>query len=150
MEANKGHNLLVHEDEIASRPKKTWFMSEKEKKRVRELSKKLANGEEETEEAKGKQKAPRKPKRPGKAKPAETAEERKLRQTADYQVRQAKRLTQMKRNGQISNAAYKRAVDERQPPRKKAKREPVADAAAASRKTPGKKFKSQAKYKRRK
>ena len=147
MEANKGHNLLVHEDEIASRPKKTWFMSETEKKRVREMSKKLANGEEETEDAKGKKKAPKKPKKPVKAKPVETAEDRKLRQTADYQIRQAKRLAQMKRNGQISNAAYKRAVDDRQPPRKKAKIEPPA---TASRKTPGKKFKSKAKFRRRK
>lgn len=32
MEASKAENLIVHRDEIFSRPKKTWFITEKEKK----------------------------------------------------------------------------------------------------------------------
>lgn len=31
MEIKKGQNILEHEDEIFSRPKKTWFTSEKGK-----------------------------------------------------------------------------------------------------------------------
>lgn len=32
MELKKGENMLKYKDEIQSRPKRTWFMSEKEKR----------------------------------------------------------------------------------------------------------------------
>ena len=35
MELKKGQNILEHEDEIYSRPARTWFQSEKEKQRAR-------------------------------------------------------------------------------------------------------------------
>ncbi|KAG7011071.1 DEAD-box ATP-dependent RNA helicase 28, partial [Cucurbita argyrosperma subsp. argyrosperma] len=34
MEATKAENMIVHQEEIFSRPKKTWFITEKEKKLV--------------------------------------------------------------------------------------------------------------------
>ncbi len=39
MEANKATNMLKYQDEINSRPAKTWFQTEKEKKLAKELSK---------------------------------------------------------------------------------------------------------------
>jgi ATP-dependent RNA helicase DDX27 len=32
MEIKKGENLIVHRDEIMSRPARTWFQTEREKK----------------------------------------------------------------------------------------------------------------------
>jgi ATP-dependent RNA helicase DDX27 len=40
MEANKAENLLEHEDEIFSRPKKTWFQTLREKNKLKEDQKK--------------------------------------------------------------------------------------------------------------
>jgi len=39
MEANKASNMLKYQKEINSRPAKTWFQTEKEKKLAKELSK---------------------------------------------------------------------------------------------------------------
>ncbi|XP_078448279.1 DEA(D/H)-box RNA helicase family protein isoform X1 [Wolffia australiana] len=39
MEATKAENMIIHKDEIYSRPKKTWFITETEKKRISENSK---------------------------------------------------------------------------------------------------------------
>ena len=39
MEANKAHNLLQHEEEIARRPARTWFQSESEKRATKARSK---------------------------------------------------------------------------------------------------------------
>lgn len=36
MEANRAENLIVHEDEIRLKPKRTWFMSERDKKDLKE------------------------------------------------------------------------------------------------------------------
>ncbi|EPQ60803.1 DEAD-domain-containing protein [Gloeophyllum trabeum ATCC 11539] len=41
MELKKGQNMIEHEEEIYSRPARTWFQSEKEKAKSAELSKKL-------------------------------------------------------------------------------------------------------------
>lgn len=41
MEAQKAQNLMDHEEEIYSRPKKTWFQSEKQKHILKERSKRL-------------------------------------------------------------------------------------------------------------
>ena len=38
MEANKANNLLEHAEEIKSRPARSWFQTEKEKKEIREQS----------------------------------------------------------------------------------------------------------------
>ena len=45
MEATKVKNMIEHEDEIYSRPKKTWFISEKERKQLKEESVRQAKGE---------------------------------------------------------------------------------------------------------
>jgi ATP-dependent RNA helicase DDX27 len=45
MEANKVRNMIEHEEEIHSRPKKTWFMSERDKKNLKEESVRQAKGE---------------------------------------------------------------------------------------------------------
>ena len=42
MELKKMQNLTEHRDEIYSRPKKEWFMSEKQKKRIKDEAKKEA------------------------------------------------------------------------------------------------------------
>ncbi|OCL09757.1 DEAD-domain-containing protein [Glonium stellatum] len=41
----RGENLVVHEDEIKARPKRTWFESEREKKAGREKGARELNGE---------------------------------------------------------------------------------------------------------
>ncbi|KAJ9667162.1 nucleolar DEAD-box protein required for synthesis of 60S ribosomal subunit [Coniosporium apollinis] len=43
-EVKRGENLVVHESEIMSRPKRTWFESEKEKKRAKDAGKRELNG----------------------------------------------------------------------------------------------------------
>jgi ATP-dependent RNA helicase DDX27 len=45
MEANRTSNLIEHRDEIMSRPKKTWFQNEQQKKAMREESKRVHLGE---------------------------------------------------------------------------------------------------------
>ncbi|KAM7505684.1 hypothetical protein LguiB_004588 [Lonicera macranthoides] len=45
MEATKAENMIAHKDEIYSRPKRTWFVTEKDKKLVAKAAKKsLENG----------------------------------------------------------------------------------------------------------
>jgi len=39
MEANKATNILKYQEEINSRPAKTWFQTEKEKKLAKEIGK---------------------------------------------------------------------------------------------------------------
>lgn len=41
----KGENLIVHEEEIKSRPKRTWFENEKEKKAAKDKGRVELNGE---------------------------------------------------------------------------------------------------------
>jgi ATP-dependent RNA helicase DDX27 len=48
----RGENLVVHEDEIKARPKRTWFESEKEKKAGREKGARELNGESKKKEKK--------------------------------------------------------------------------------------------------
>eukprot|EP00475_Leptophrys_vorax_P004188 TRINITY_DN12502_c0_g1_i1.p1 TRINITY_DN12502_c0_g1~~TRINITY_DN12502_c0_g1_i1.p1 ORF type:complete len:792 (+),score=306.96 TRINITY_DN12502_c0_g1_i1:349-2376(+) len=49
MEANKANNVLLHEREIMSRPAKEWFMNGKEKRALKEKTKKFMVGEDEEE-----------------------------------------------------------------------------------------------------
>ncbi|KAL9995601.1 putative RNA helicase [Helianthus debilis subsp. tardiflorus] len=71
MEADKAENMITHRDEIFSRPKRTWFVSEKEKKLVADAGKETEKGSkkkmmsaEEAEERKKKEKnLPRKKRR---------------------------------------------------------------------------------------
>jgi len=44
MQVTKGQNLITHEDEIHSRPKRTWFESEKEKKAAKDAGAVVLNG----------------------------------------------------------------------------------------------------------
>lgn len=44
MEMKKGENMIEHEAEIKSRPKRTWFETEHEKKKAREAGKAELNG----------------------------------------------------------------------------------------------------------
>ncbi|KAM3236934.1 DEAD-box ATP-dependent RNA helicase 28 [Capsicum annuum] len=46
MEANKAENMIAHRDEIYSRPKRTWFVTEKEKKLVQKAAKESAAAKE--------------------------------------------------------------------------------------------------------
>ncbi|XP_057864908.2 DEAD-box ATP-dependent RNA helicase 28 isoform X1 [Cryptomeria japonica] len=46
MEANKAQNMMEHKDEIHSRPKRTWFESERDKKLLAKASKQASNNEE--------------------------------------------------------------------------------------------------------
>jgi ATP-dependent RNA helicase DDX27 len=46
MELTRGENLVKHEDEIMSRPKRTWFESEKEKRIARKTGRVELNGPE--------------------------------------------------------------------------------------------------------
>jgi ATP-dependent RNA helicase DDX27 len=53
MEVKKGENLIKHEDEIKSRPKRTWFESEKEKFKAKEAGRAELNGVREKLKKKG-------------------------------------------------------------------------------------------------
>ncbi|KAI4153754.1 MAG: hypothetical protein LQ340_002109 [Diploschistes diacapsis] len=44
MQVKKGENIMEHEDEIMSRPKRTWFESEKEKMKARKAGREELNG----------------------------------------------------------------------------------------------------------
>jgi ATP-dependent RNA helicase DDX27 len=44
MQVKKGENMIRYEDEIKSKPKRTWFESEKEKKKARDLGRDELNG----------------------------------------------------------------------------------------------------------
>lgn len=66
MEADKAENMITHRDEIFSRPKRTWFVTEKEKKLVANAGKENGKGSkkkimsaEEAEERKKKEKKKR-------------------------------------------------------------------------------------------
>ncbi|MFS8018369.1 putative RNA helicase [Helianthus anomalus] len=66
MEADKAENMITHRDEIFSRPKRTWFVTEKEKKLVANAGKETEKGSkkkvmsaEEAEERKKKAKKKR-------------------------------------------------------------------------------------------
>ena len=48
----RGENLIVHEDEIKSRPKRTWFESEKDKLSAKEKGAALLNGPQKGEKKK--------------------------------------------------------------------------------------------------
>ncbi|EAU93002.1 ATP-dependent RNA helicase drs1 [Coprinopsis cinerea okayama7 len=52
MELTKGENMMKHQDEIFSRPARTWFQTNKEKEKAKEISKQLHEGKSA---AKGKQ-----------------------------------------------------------------------------------------------
>ncbi|GIL56983.1 hypothetical protein Vafri_12245 [Volvox africanus] len=53
MEANKASNMLEHEDEILARPKRTWFMNERQKKDLRKRSAAVSAGEEVEDDGDG-------------------------------------------------------------------------------------------------
>lgn len=44
MQVRKGENIMAHEDEIKSRPKRTWFESEQDKKKAKKLGAAELNG----------------------------------------------------------------------------------------------------------
>ena len=51
MEENKARNLIVHREEILSKPAKVWFQNEKEKQLAKEQGKKVHEGEAIPEQA---------------------------------------------------------------------------------------------------
>ncbi|KAI1465191.1 uncharacterized protein F4812DRAFT_462034 [Daldinia caldariorum] len=53
MQIKKGENMVVHEDEIKSRPKRTWFETQHEKKKAKEAGKAELNGLKESLKKKG-------------------------------------------------------------------------------------------------
>ena len=53
MQVKKGENLIQHEEEIKSRPKRTWFETEKDKKSAKEAGRAELNGEREKMKRKG-------------------------------------------------------------------------------------------------
>lgn len=46
MQVKRGENIIVHEDEIKGRPRRTWFESEQEKKDAKKLGKSELNGKD--------------------------------------------------------------------------------------------------------
>ena len=53
MQVRKGENIIVHEDEIMSRPKRTWFESETEKRMAKKSGRLELNGPESVSGGKG-------------------------------------------------------------------------------------------------
>jgi hypothetical protein len=58
MHLNRAENMLNKEDEISSRPARTWFQSEKDKARARDASKELVEAEARGELQKKKKRTP--------------------------------------------------------------------------------------------
>lgn len=52
MQVKKGENMIQHEEEIKSRPRRTWFESEKDKKAAKDAGKSELNGEKEDKKKK--------------------------------------------------------------------------------------------------
>ncbi|KAH6849687.1 hypothetical protein B0I37DRAFT_396602 [Chaetomium sp. MPI-CAGE-AT-0009] len=53
MQVKKGENLIKHEEEIHARPKRTWFESQEDKKKAKELGRAELNGVREAMRKKG-------------------------------------------------------------------------------------------------
>lgn len=53
MQVRKGENIIVHEDEIKGRPKRTWFESEHDKKSAKTAGRAELNGVESVLKKKG-------------------------------------------------------------------------------------------------
>jgi len=53
MQVRRGENIIVHEDEIKGRPRRTWFESEQDKKAAKKAGKAELNGVEITIKKKG-------------------------------------------------------------------------------------------------
>jgi len=53
MEVRRGENIIVHEDEIKGRPRRTWFESEQEKRAAKEVGRAELNGVESVIKKKG-------------------------------------------------------------------------------------------------
>jgi ATP-dependent RNA helicase DDX27 len=53
MQVRRGENIIVHEDEIKGRPRRTWFESEQEKKAAKKAGKAELNGVESAIKKKG-------------------------------------------------------------------------------------------------
>ncbi|KAI1653209.1 hypothetical protein F4813DRAFT_383418 [Daldinia decipiens] len=53
MQIKKGENMVIHEDEIKSRPKRTWFETQHEKKKAKEAGRAELNGLIESLKKKG-------------------------------------------------------------------------------------------------
>lgn len=53
MQIKKGENMVAHEDEIKSRPRRTWFESQDDKKKARDAGRAELNGLKEGLKKKG-------------------------------------------------------------------------------------------------
>ena len=53
MQVRRGENIMVHEDEIKGRPRRTWFESEQDKKAAKKVGKAELNGVESAIKKKG-------------------------------------------------------------------------------------------------
>lgn len=53
MEIKKGENMVIHEDEIKSRPKRTWFETQHDKKKAKDAGRAELNGLKESLKKKG-------------------------------------------------------------------------------------------------
>jgi ATP-dependent RNA helicase DDX27 len=53
MQVRRGENIIVHEDEIKGRPRRTWFESEQEKKAAKKAGRAELNGVESVIKKKG-------------------------------------------------------------------------------------------------
>ncbi|KAI1871495.1 uncharacterized protein JN550_004489 [Neoarthrinium moseri] len=53
MQIKKGENMMIHEDEIKSRPKRTWFETQNDKKQAKERGRAELNGLKDTLKKKG-------------------------------------------------------------------------------------------------
>jgi ATP-dependent RNA helicase DDX27 len=53
MEVRRGENIIVHEDEIKGRPRRTWFESEQEKRAAKKAGRAELNGAESVIKRKG-------------------------------------------------------------------------------------------------
>ena len=63
MQVKKGDNLIKHEDEIMSRPKRSWFETEKEKRAAKDRGRLELNGSEVAKKKKEKRKLSNKEKK---------------------------------------------------------------------------------------
>ncbi|KAI0051695.1 DEAD-domain-containing protein [Auriscalpium vulgare] len=120
MELKKGQNMLDHEQEIYSRPARTWFQSGKDKQKAEAISKQqYETGSQPGKSSKAKADAPEKPKRDKFAGLTRRAKRRKLAleeekesgdfKAADAAIRSAKKASRPAKIGVPDRPAGKRS-----------------------------------------
>ncbi|KAJ3575639.1 hypothetical protein NP233_g978 [Leucocoprinus birnbaumii] len=120
MELKKGQNMVEHQDEIFSRPARTWFQSEKEKQNAQAKSKQEheSGAKSSTKQAKADLDA-NKPKRDKHSGLTRKAKRRKLAREADEELNDSKSISAAIRSAKKASRPAKIGLPEQAKPKKR-------------------------------